>query len=48
MAIFCQPLVISACPKTIVIKNVNWKNVPEGDWLNGVNTEMINGNGSFD
>ena len=40
----CQISIISACPKLIVIKNVNWDNVPEGHWLHGVDIETINGN----
>ena len=40
---FCQSSAISACPETIVIKNVNWDNFHEADWIRGVDPETING-----
>ena len=38
-------LTASACPDTIVIKNVNWKNTPPGDYLyeKHWNVDTING-----
>ena len=44
--VFCQAfLTAAACPETIVIKNVNWKNTPPGDYLHQEdwNVDTING-----
>ena len=43
LVVFCQAfLTAAACPETIVIKNVNWKNTPSG-WLHGLDVKEING-----
>ena len=45
LVVFWYFLTAAACPETIVIKNVNWKNTPPGDYLyqEDWNVDTING-----
>ena len=46
LVVFCQAFLTAAgCPETFVIKNVNWKNTPPGDYLyqEDWNVDTING-----
>ena len=44
---FSQAFITSACPDSIVVKNVNWDKVPSGHYLHGISLERVNGKQDF-
>ena len=46
LLLFCQvAITTSTCPKSFVVKNINWNHLPSNDPLHTVSLDKMNGKG---